>query len=383
MMTKYQKFLRDNQVALQGLVGSFDEKDKYTIKKEIVDEIISAKKLLLTYKEYDATCELYTKEKTYKLKFIFTLDEKSGKRYANLYLLEQLDLFGEKNELKTFLACYSAIDDFEYLDKLKKVFNLFTKDESEGKDIKNDTEFDKKAKQNAQKKKILSNSMWYCDKKYVLDSLKVLKSSGQSGLDIIKLLNKSLLQLKLNKNSPEFWIQAKIILDEIMSKNQNKLPESSQKYFDVLNNRYIDLYNASEHSVVLPSEKSSSNGGQKKSASAKKSGGGKSSDSKKSGGGAKKDDKKKSDSGKQSAKPSGKNSVKPETKSSNTYKSQSNTNGINTNFGEYYQKESDSSKKELSSDTKFKNPQILSSDAANLMDNAANLMDRKENELEY
>ena len=322
MMTKYQKFLRDNQVALQGLVGSFDDNDKYTIKKEIIEEIISAKKLLLIYREYEATCELYTKEKTYKLKFTFTVDEKSGKKYANLYLIENLELFGEKTELKTFLVCYSAIDDVEYLEKLKKVFNLITKDESEGKDIKNDVDFDKKAKQNAQKQKALSNQMWYMNKKYIYNTLKILKNSGDAGFDIIKLFNKSLSSLKMNKNSPEFWMKAKNILDEYMFKNQHKLPEKSQKLIDLLNNKYIEAFTINASSYVAPSDKGKGDS-KKKSAGGKKGGGAKKSGDKGKGGGkkdTKKDTKKdakkdaKKDSSKDSKK-SGKESIKADIKS--------------------------------------------------------------------
>lgn len=259
MLTQYQKFLRDNQVIAQGLIGSFGDDDKYCVAKDTIDEIVGAKKLLTDYHEQDAFCELYTQENTYKFKFLFNVDSVSGKRYASFYLLENFTLFGEKNELVTFLVGFNDDDDVMFLDKLKKAFNLVTKDESEGKDIKNsDLKFEKLLKTSKQKQKILIKQTGTINKKYVVDILKLLKASGDKGNELLKLFNSKASKLKMDKLSPEYWNKLKDILDDILHKEAMNLPEKYKKMIDEVNEQYMLYYNNIRKAIVLDAPSKSS-----------------------------------------------------------------------------------------------------------------------------
>ncbi len=252
MLTQYQKFLRDNQVIAQGLIGSFGDDDKYCVAKDTIDEIVGAKKLLTDYHEQDAFCELYTQENIYKFKFLFNVDSVSGKRYASFYILENFTLFGEKNELVTFLIGFNDDDDVMFLDKLKKAFNLVTKDESEGKDIKNsELKFEKLIKDNKQKQKILIKQAGTINKKYVVDMLKILRASGDKGNELIRLFNNKVSKLKMDKLSPEYWNKLKETLDDILHKEAMNLPEKYQKMINDINQQYILYYDNIKKGIVI------------------------------------------------------------------------------------------------------------------------------------
>lgn len=242
-MTDYQRFLQENLAISQGLVGSFNEEDKYVVSQDSIQEIVGAKKMLTSYKDTEALCELCTPNNTYKLKFRFTIDVANNKKYASLYLLESFNLYDEKQELDTFLINYCEANDNNFLDKLKKAFNLTTKDESQGKDIKNSAlKFETLIIEKKDKLKAMSAPFMMQNKKYIQDVLKILKVSGASGNEIVKIFKKEISKIPVDKLDPQYWQTTKDILDKILYKNAVKLPQEYRKQMEEVNQQFIKLF---------------------------------------------------------------------------------------------------------------------------------------------
>ena len=242
-MTDYQRFLQENLAISQGLVGSFNEEDKYVVSQDSIQEIVGAKKMLTSYKDTEALCELCTPNNTYKLKFRFTIDVANNKKYASLYLLESFNLYDEKQELDTFLINYCEANDNNFLDKLKKAFNLITKDESQGKDIKNSAlKFETLIIEKKDKLKAMSAPFMMQNKKYIQDVLKILKASGASGDEILKIFKKEISKIPVDKLDPKYWQTTKDILDKILYKNAVKLPQEYRKQMEEVNQQFIKLF---------------------------------------------------------------------------------------------------------------------------------------------
>ena len=242
-MTDYQRFLQENLAISQGLVGSFNEEDKYVVSQDSIQEIVGAKKMLTSYKDTEALCELCTPNNTYKLKFRFTIDVANNKKYASLYLLESFNLYDEKQELDTFLINYCEANDNNFLDKLKKAFNLITKDESQGKDIKNSAlKFETLIIEKKDKLKAMSAPFMMQNKKYIQDVLKILKASGASGNEIVKIFKKEISKIPVDKLDPKYWQTTKDILDKILYKNAVKLPQEYRKQMEEVNQQFIKLF---------------------------------------------------------------------------------------------------------------------------------------------
>ena len=251
-MTDYQRFLRENLAMSQGLVGTFNDNDKYVVSQDTVQEMVSAKKMLTSYKDTEALCELCSPNNTYKLKFRFTIDATNNKKYASLYLLESFNLYDEKQELDTFLINYSEANDNNFLDKLRKAFNLVTKDESQGKDIKNSAlKFETLLIGKKEKLKAMSAPFMTQNKKYIQDVLKILKASGESGNEILKIFKKEILKIPVDKLDPKYWQKVKDILDKVLYKNAEKLPQEYKKQMEEVNQQFIKLFKDKFKSISL------------------------------------------------------------------------------------------------------------------------------------
>lgn len=242
-MTDYQRFLRENLAISQGLVGTFNDDDKYVVSQDAIQEIVSAKKMLTSYKENEASCELCTPNNTFKLKFRFTVDIPNNKKFASLYLLETFDLYGDKQELDTFLINYNEVNDNTFLEKFKKAFNLTTKDESQGKDIKTTAlKFETLLMDKKAKLKAMSVPLMAQNKKYIQDILKILKASGASGDEILKIFKKEISKMSVDKLDPMYWQKVKDILDKILYKNVDKLSVEYKKQIEEVNQQFIKMF---------------------------------------------------------------------------------------------------------------------------------------------
>ena len=242
-MSNYQKFMRDNAVISAGLLGSYNDNDKYLISQDVAEELAGTTKLLTFYKENEARCETQIDEHKFNFKIKFMIDSVESKKYASLYLQEGYKLFGKTVELETFVVSFKDVDDNEYLGKLKSAFKLVTKDESEGKDIKNSSpKIDKIIKDKKTRAKFAVKELMFANRQYVNEVLKVMKKSGPYGAKVQKLLKDKLANINLDKTSPEYWAQIKALLDEILEETKDECPEEVKKWMELINQNYVQLY---------------------------------------------------------------------------------------------------------------------------------------------
>lgn len=242
-MAAYEDVIKDLDVLSCCLLGEYDDKGVYKIDETVSKSLIECTKLITEYTlEYlDCVAEIGDFTANFRIKFV--VDEEQSTKHAGMYLVENYKFLGKSYRVETFLAKYSDYDDNFFLGKLREVFNLTTKDETEGKDIKNSIplyEEIKKSKK-ALYKKIIEGLNDY-NKAYVMEVLAMLKNSGELGVEIRKQLKEEIKKVKAEKNTPAYWAQIKHSLDTLLHANKEKYPEETKKLLDEINKRYIDIY---------------------------------------------------------------------------------------------------------------------------------------------
>ncbi len=242
MTDYYNSFLKECALQQSMLLGNFND-NKYVISHEVIDELLKIDKQVISYKMDKVICVGYVS--TQKLNFIikFFVNEKEGRKFASLYLIEEYEFLNKKEQLETFLVNFNDFDNYDYFNKLKKVFNLYTKDESEGKSKKYQSKLlDRLLKD----KNLLNNALEkYLDldiKDYVIQILKILKKSQiDSNLVLLELKEKIRL-IKYSRNSNEYWRSLKKYLDEILMLKYDKLTKETKKWLELVNQNYIFMY---------------------------------------------------------------------------------------------------------------------------------------------
>ena len=188
-----------------------------------------------------------------------------------MYVLEQYKHLGKKIELETFLVNFSEVNDNEYFTKLKEALKLNTKDESEGKDIKNSGEVIGKIVQAKKTKaKMLNKELMMANRKYIQDVLSVLKKAGPYGAKVQKLLKERIANIPIDKNDPNYWAKIKEILDEILEETKEDCPEEVRKWLELVNQNYVQLYMFKERNLKPVVQQKAKVGGKKFKAAAKK-----------------------------------------------------------------------------------------------------------------
>ena len=269
-MTEYQKFLRNNNIDQFGLLGNYNKDDVYVIPREIIDELIKINKKVVSYKQEGIKCEASLEDITLKFVIKFYVGEKKDIKYSSLYLLEEYENLNKKVSLETFLVNFHDTDDSFYFDKLKKVFNLYTKDESEGKDIKNSSSsLIKIIKEKKSFAKKLINEIAIEDRKYIIDVIKILKQSGEYGVFIQRLLKDEMSKIKHNKTSTAYWVELKGKLDMILFEHYDKCPEETKKWLELVNQNYVLIYMNKEKKLKNNTKENTKSAEKKKAPKAK------------------------------------------------------------------------------------------------------------------
>lgn len=284
-MADYKKFLRDNDVDNNILLGTYDADDKYVVSKEVISELIKLRKVITAYKQDYMLCEAKISNVTLKFTIKFFEDPIEDKKYSSLYLEEKYKTINKTINLQTFLINYSDFNDFAYLDKIKEKLNLVTKEElGDGKDISNSSvilETIIQNKQNVSKKIIVE--MGDNNKKYINEILKALKMSGKYDM-FQKLIKERMKDIKGEKNTAKYYALLKGILDELIIEKYDELDEKTRKWLEQINQNYIILYKSKKSAVLAPPKQEEAQADKKKDDKKKKAAGG---------GGAKKKDAKK------------------------------------------------------------------------------------------
>lgn len=227
MDKKYVSHLYNLDAQASGLLGFFDSDGQYVIEDKIVQELIICNKIIAS-----ATKEAINATATvgeYKLNFIIYLQDGEGnKKRAGLFVNEKAKIGIVEKELSTYVDSLVLDNTPVFFDEVKKRFHLFTQDESTGIDIdfKNQglKEIINKKNESVKKYKVFIPLYMDKEKEYVKKMLELLKDSGEHGVKLLKMFKKELENNKTPKISPNYWREARLMLDKILLQNKDVLP---------------------------------------------------------------------------------------------------------------------------------------------------------------
>lgn len=242
-MAEYENVIKELDVLSCCLIGDYNEKGEYSINPDVAKDLVDCTKLATAYTVEGMDCQAQIGDYTAIFKVKFAVDHDKGVKYAGIYLIEKYKFLGKAYSVESFLARYSDFDDQFFFDKLRAVFNIVTKDESEGKDIKNSIpryEEIKKEKKDTYKQMIEGLSDF--NKRYVMEVLGLLKTSGGLGAEIRSQLKIKISKIQTEKNTPKYWAEVKTELDILIEENREKYKEETKKLLEEINKRYLLNY---------------------------------------------------------------------------------------------------------------------------------------------
>ncbi|MBQ3494743.1 MAG: hypothetical protein IJA69_04940 [Clostridia bacterium] len=242
-MAEYIDVIKEIDVLSCCLIGEYDDNGIYKIKPEIAKNLVETTKVITSYTESFLDCYALVGDYTINFTVKFFVDNEKSVRHAGLYLKESYKFMGKKFDVETFLANYSDYDDTFFLDKLREVFNIRTKDESEGKDIKNSIpELEELKKNKKELYKAIVAELGDANKRYVMEVLARLKTSNALGTVIRAQLKEEIPKLKSKKGTPEYWAEIKKALDSLLLKNKPEHEDEYKKLLEDINNKYTQVY---------------------------------------------------------------------------------------------------------------------------------------------
>ena len=242
-MAEYENVIKELDVLSCCLIGEYNEKGEYSINPDIVKELVNCTKLVTSYTVEGMDCQAQIGDYTAIFRVKFAVDHEQSVKFAGIYLIENYKFLGKAYSVETFLARYSDFDDQFFFDKFREIFNIVTKDESEGKDLKNhipNYEEIKKQKKDTYKQMIEGLSDF--NKRYVMEVLGMLKTSGGLGAEIRAQLKAKISKIKTERNTPKYWAEVKSELDILIEANREKYQEETKKLLEEINNRYLLNY---------------------------------------------------------------------------------------------------------------------------------------------
>ena len=242
-MAEYEDIVKELDVLSCCLIGDYNEKGEYTINQDMVKELVDCTKLVTSYTMEGMDCQAEIGDFTATFKVKFASDIEQGVKFAGIYLIENYKFMGKPYTVETFLARYSDFDDQFFFNKFRDVFHIVTKDESEGKDLRNHIpryEEIKKEKKATYKQMIEGLSDF--NKRYVMEVLGLLKTSGGLGAEIRSQLKIKISKIKTEKNTPKYWAEVKTELDILIEENREKYKEETKKLLEEINRRYAINY---------------------------------------------------------------------------------------------------------------------------------------------
>lgn len=229
-----------------GLLGEFQSDGKYVISEDILKILVSLYKKIK--KQEETRIEL--EAKCGKVVFNFLVDFGTiGKetKYATLKLVENFSVFANDDveDLVTPVLYYKDDNDIYFMSKVKKLFNIISEDESEGKEKLNETLakiiLDKKAKMKVAFERYLQISR-NKDKLYVKKMMMILENSGDFGKFILRRYNALSQEYAklLDPKSKNYYRNLKKILDHLIL-NENNRPKEFDEMLGKLRTGYVSV----------------------------------------------------------------------------------------------------------------------------------------------
>lgn len=251
MEKTYINHLNNLDVEAGGLLGFFDADGQYIIDDDIKQELIKCNKLITDYKNNIISATAQVAE--FLLKFNVYIQEGEGnQKRAGLFVDENSKLGFAKSELQTYVDSVVLPNTGAFFDEIKKRFNLFLRDESEGVDMNNNnlTKIINKKSSGVKKYKTMVPVLIDLDKAYVVKMLSILKHSGEYGQTILSELTKQVDDKKINKKDQAYWRQLKVMVDKLLIPNEGVFSTMVQEQIRKAQLEYLRGYFSTKEPVA-------------------------------------------------------------------------------------------------------------------------------------
>lgn len=224
----YYKNLQFEEIINNNLLGEFKKNGNYEIDKEILLELISAKKIIKESKDNKYILSVPIKEGFESFVLTLQIEDELDKQIAILKIVEtNLKSNGEKELLKTQIGKYKDDRDIYFLIKVKKLFNIVDS-ENGGKDLDNE-EFLKlilKKIQNFKSFKNKSGNLEEIAKDYINKIIEIMKDNpGKYSDYILRHYGIYLLEMQDLTGDSKYYQKMKYKLDNLLNETRKKIKD--------------------------------------------------------------------------------------------------------------------------------------------------------------
>ncbi|MDD4110247.1 MAG: hypothetical protein PHS54_01695 [Clostridia bacterium] len=254
----YYKNLQNDEIVRSNLLGEFDNEGIYNISKDILLELVSAKKIIKESQDDKYILNMPTKTGFNELVFTLQVSKDfNNKKVSTLKLIETYVRFnGNKEVLKTIIARYKDDDDIYFILKIKKLFNIIDADEDDGKDINNE-EFLKIVLKKFQDFKALEIQEPIFDnvaKEYIDNIINILeKNPGKFSDYILRHYFSFVNELKEIVNKTGSNRLLKIKLDNLINETKKKFKDPIlEPLIANARNIYLTKNKEAEENILVP-----------------------------------------------------------------------------------------------------------------------------------
>lgn len=236
------KFLNNLDAGSSGLLGEFSTSNTYVVADDIKQDLLKANKLITDYRPEKITATATAGSYTFEFIVYVQLGEQNKKR-ATLFLVEKAKIGIEEKELLTLIKPVIIEPGQNVVVVIKKEFNLFVRDESEGIDLNNGnlTALINRKAQVSSRSKYLANALYDADKAYVMKMLGIIKSTGPYGDRFLTQFKNMLRARKISKEDPTYWHILKRLLDRMVADNALLFSGKTKARIEEMQKAYRDL----------------------------------------------------------------------------------------------------------------------------------------------
>ncbi len=228
------------------LIGEFDDEGRYKISKEFLIELIKIKKLILNNDKNNLILKANLEK--FELNFILEMQEESIEvSLAILKFIETVNSYDNvKKNINSVIAKYKDDNDSYFFDKVCKVFNIHSGENSDDEAI--DQEVLYKILNRLKELEFLRNNrideLDFISNTYIDKILRILKlSSDKNAKKLLKIYSKMLVSIEDKMGQSNYFILAKKLLDKLLKDEMPILKKI--KLYNNINNvkqEYVSNY---------------------------------------------------------------------------------------------------------------------------------------------
>lgn len=248
----YYKQVQANDVIQNQLLGDFNNKGNYVVKKEIVGELLNLTKLMQHSYGKTLFCTSLEQVKTFGyLEFAIKIEKNQptkGQAFATLELLEPINRVGGyyQNINTVLLATYTDTFNAEFIEKVYRAFNIVSDDFKGRKKINEEDIKEILERKNylLALQKLMAVNLADTERKFFEERMDALGKSvfGKSILVKFQLEMNKLNKIFLNKNNPNYYTNLNQLLDKLIEENRKGIDKDLLEKLINIQKIYIKEY---------------------------------------------------------------------------------------------------------------------------------------------